>query len=250
MSVPRLMPGQGTILGVGSIDYAADFEGTSQVNLTQMGVSKVTTLTSTYDHRVIQGAQSGEFLREIHRLLLGAGGVYEKIFEALRIPSPPVKWAADIPISRDTHVGKQARVASLIQGYRVHGHLQADTDPLEYRMRTHPSLDLETHGLTLWDLDREFPVGRFAHQDNGYLNFSVDSTQVSITPDKKDVYITVNITEGELYTIQDVLLAGDFGVVGDGSNHIVRPDAVCSPCAQGQAHHTFVAVGTRATATA
>ena len=169
MSVPRLMPGQGTILGVGSIDYAADFEGTSQVNLTQMGVSKVTTLTSTYDHRVIQGAQSGEFLREIHRLLLGAGGFYEKIFEALRIPYPPVKWAADIPISRDTHVGKQARVASLIQGYRVHGHLQADTDPLEYRMRTHPSLDLETHGLTLWDLDREFPVGRFAHQDNGYL---------------------------------------------------------------------------------
>ena len=60
-----------------------------------MAVSKVTTLTSTYDHRVIQGAQSGEFLRAIHTLLEGADNFYEAIFEALRIPYPPIKWAPD-----------------------------------------------------------------------------------------------------------------------------------------------------------
>ncbi|WIY84188.1 multifunctional oxoglutarate decarboxylase/oxoglutarate dehydrogenase thiamine pyrophosphate-binding subunit/dihydrolipoyllysine-residue succinyltransferase subunit [Propionimicrobium sp. PCR01-08-3] len=169
MSVPRLMPGQGLILGVGSIAYAPDFEGTSQVALTQMAVSKVTTLTSTYDHRVIQGAQSGEFLRKMHQLLLGADGFYEQIFEALRIPYPPLKWAADIPTNRTNHVSKQARVVSLVNSFRHLGHLQADVDPLEYKMRTHPDLELETHGLTLWDLDREFPVGRFAGEQLGFM---------------------------------------------------------------------------------
>lgn len=169
MSVPRLMPGQGCILGVGAIGYTADFEGTSQVSLTQMGVSKVTTLTSTYDHRIIQGAQSGEFLRQIHRLLLGADDFYEQIFEALRIPYPPTKWAADIPINRSHQLGKQARVANLIDAYRTHGHLQANVDPLEYRMRSYPELSLETHGLTLWDLDREFPLGWFAGKEENFL---------------------------------------------------------------------------------
>lgn len=169
MSVPRLMPGQGTILGVGSIGYAADFAGTSQSTLNEMAVSKVTTLTSTYDHRVIQGAQSGEFLRHIHRFLLGDDDFYEQIFEALRIPYPPVKWGADIPINRNHQVGKQARVANLITGYRMYGHLQADVDPVEYRMRTHPDLELGTHGLTLWDLDRQFPVGWFAGGESGFM---------------------------------------------------------------------------------
>lgn len=169
MSVPRLMPGQGTILGVGAIGYTSDFEGTAQTNLTEMAVSKVTTLTSTYDHRVIQGAQSGEFLRAIHRLLQGADGFYEGIFEALRIPYPPIKWAPDIPITRFHQLGKQARVARLVQGYRSFGHLQADVDPLEYKMRSHPELELETHGLTLWDLDREFPVGKFAGMAEGFM---------------------------------------------------------------------------------
>ena len=169
MSVPRLMPGQGTILGVGAIDYTPDFGGTAQTNLTEMAVSKVTTLTSTYDHRVIQGAQSGEFLRAIHTLLEGADNFYEGIFEALRIPYPPIKWAPDIPITRFHQVGKQARVARLVQGYRSFGHLQADIDPLEYKMRSHSELELETHGLTLWDLDREFPVGKFAGMDEGFM---------------------------------------------------------------------------------
>ena len=50
------------------------------------------TLTSTYDHRVIQGAQSGEFLKRIHALLLGEDGFYDEIFRALRIPYEPIRW--------------------------------------------------------------------------------------------------------------------------------------------------------------
>ncbi|WP_245995466.1 2-oxo acid dehydrogenase subunit E2 [Luteococcus japonicus] len=88
-SVPRLMNGQGVIVGVGSIDYPPEFQGTSESRINELGVSKITTLTSTYDHRVIQGAQSGEFLRKMHRLLLGEDGFYDQIFESLRVPYPP-----------------------------------------------------------------------------------------------------------------------------------------------------------------
>src|SRR5690606_20765521 len=70
-SVPRLMPGQGTIIGVGAMEYPAEYQGASPETLSRLAVSKVITLTSTYDHRIIQGAQSGDFLRQIHRLLLG-----------------------------------------------------------------------------------------------------------------------------------------------------------------------------------
>ncbi|PAM94961.1 alpha-ketoglutarate decarboxylase, partial [Flavobacterium sp. IR1] len=85
-SIARLMPGQGMILGVGSIDYPAAYQGNSPTRIAELGISKVTTLTSTYDHRIIQGAQSGEFLRRMHQLLLGADRFYEDIFESLRIP--------------------------------------------------------------------------------------------------------------------------------------------------------------------
>lgn len=158
-SVPRLMPTQGVILGVGSIDYPAQFEGMSEENLANLGVSKVSTLTSTYDHRIIQGAQSGAFLGKIHGLLIGKDGFYEDIFEALRIPYPPLSWATDITTDRNHQRGKQARVTSLISAYRQFGHLQADIDPLEYRRPYVADLDLSTHGLTLWDLDRKFPSG-------------------------------------------------------------------------------------------
>jgi 2-oxoglutarate dehydrogenase E1 component len=70
-SVPRLMKGQGTIIGVGSMEYPPEFQGASEETLTRNAISKIMTLTSTYDHRVIQGAQSGEFLKRIHALLLG-----------------------------------------------------------------------------------------------------------------------------------------------------------------------------------
>ncbi|MDQ0993014.1 multifunctional oxoglutarate decarboxylase/oxoglutarate dehydrogenase thiamine pyrophosphate-binding subunit/dihydrolipoyllysine-residue succinyltransferase subunit [Streptomyces sp. V3I7] len=161
-SVPRLMPGQSVIMGVGSMDYPAEFQGTSQDTLNKLGVSKVMTLTSTYDHRVIQGAASGEFLRQVANLLLGENGFYDEIFEALRIPYEPVRWLKDIDASHDDDVTKAARVFELIHSYRVRGHVMADTDPLEYQQRKHPDLDITEHGLTLWDLEREFAVGGFA----------------------------------------------------------------------------------------
>ncbi|WP_037607798.1 multifunctional oxoglutarate decarboxylase/oxoglutarate dehydrogenase thiamine pyrophosphate-binding subunit/dihydrolipoyllysine-residue succinyltransferase subunit [Streptacidiphilus rugosus] len=161
-SVPRLMPGQGTILGVGSMEYPAEFQGSAEETLARMGVSKVMTLTSTYDHRVIQGAQSGEFLRTMHQLLLGQGEFYDKIFESLRIPYEPVRWATDVARGHDNEVNKTARVMELIHSFRVRGHLMADTDPLEYKQRKHPDLDVQAHELTLWDLEREFAVGGFA----------------------------------------------------------------------------------------
>ncbi|GAB3814269.1 multifunctional oxoglutarate decarboxylase/oxoglutarate dehydrogenase thiamine pyrophosphate-binding subunit/dihydrolipoyllysine-residue succinyltransferase subunit [Tessaracoccus terricola] len=168
-SVPRLMTGQGMILGVGAIDYPAEFQGTSISRITELGVSKVTTLTSTYDHRVIQGAQSGEFLKEMHELLLGKNGFYDEIFEALRIPYEPFRWSNDISAHRASQVTKHGRVLELIAAYRSFGHLVADTDPLEYRQRAAEDLRLETHGLSIWDLDREFAVGRFGTEDRGYL---------------------------------------------------------------------------------
>ncbi|KUN02476.1 alpha-ketoglutarate decarboxylase [Streptomyces yokosukanensis] len=161
-SVPRLMPGQSVIMGVGSMDYPAEFQGTSQDTLNKLGISKVMTLTSTYDHRVIQGAASGEFLRAVANLLLGENGFYDDIFEALRIPYEPVRWLRDIDASHDDDVTKAARVFELIHSYRVRGHVMADTDPLEYKQRKHPDLDITEHGLTLWDLERDFAVGGFA----------------------------------------------------------------------------------------
>ncbi|MFF9123790.1 multifunctional oxoglutarate decarboxylase/oxoglutarate dehydrogenase thiamine pyrophosphate-binding subunit/dihydrolipoyllysine-residue succinyltransferase subunit [Streptomyces sp. NPDC014889] len=161
-SVPRLMPGQSVIMGVGSMDYPAEFQGTSQDTLNKLGISKVMTLTSTYDHRVIQGAASGEFLRAVANLLLGERDFYDDIFKSLRIPYEPVRWLKDIDASHDDDVTKAARVFELIHSYRVRGHVMADTDPLEYQQRKHPDLDITEHGLTLWDLERDFAVGGFA----------------------------------------------------------------------------------------
>jgi multifunctional 2-oxoglutarate metabolism enzyme len=160
-SVPRLMSGQGAILGVGALEYPAEWQGASEETLTRNAVSKILTLTSTYDHRIIQGAQSGEFLRRLHQLLLGDEGFYDEVFRSLRIPYEPIRWIRDISATHDEDVNKTARVIELVHAYRVRGHLMADTDPLEYRQRRHPDLDVATHGLTLWDLDREFPTGGF-----------------------------------------------------------------------------------------
>jgi 2-oxoglutarate dehydrogenase E1 component len=160
-SVPRLMKGQGTIIGVGAMEYPAEYAGASDGTLARLAVSKILTLTSTYDHRIIQGAQSGNFLQIVHGKLLGDDGFYDRIFHALRIPYEPVRWVRDISPSHDEDINKTARVQELIHAYRVRGHLMADTDPLEYRQRRHPDLDITTHGLTLWDLEREFPTGGF-----------------------------------------------------------------------------------------
>ncbi len=168
-SVPRLMKGQGAIIGVGSMDYPPEFQGASEETLTRNAVSKVMTLTSTYDHRVIQGAQSGEFLKRMHALLLGEENFYDEIFRALRIPYEPIRWAKDISASHDDEISKQARILELIHAYRVRGHIMADTDPLEYQQRSHPDLEVETHGLTLWDLDREFATGSFGGEGRRFM---------------------------------------------------------------------------------
>ena len=161
LSVARLMAGQGCIIGVGAMDYPAEWQGASAEAIARNAVSKILTLTSTYDHRIIQGAQSGEFLRRLHGLLLGDDDFYGDIFRALRIPYEPVRWAQDVSASHETDLSKTVRVQEIIHAYRVRGHLMADTDPLEYQQRTHPDLDVLQHGLTLWDLDREFATGGF-----------------------------------------------------------------------------------------
>ncbi|GAC56778.1 2-oxoglutarate dehydrogenase E1 component, partial [Gordonia hirsuta DSM 44140 = NBRC 16056] len=159
-SVPRLMPGQGAIIGVGAMEYPAEFQGSSDEQLANMGVGKLMTLTSTYDHRIIQGAESGDFLRTIHQLLL-SDDFWDELFIALNIPYEPVRWRRDIP---EGLVDKNTRVLELIAAYRSRGHLMADTDPLMMQIDSrsaHPDLDVLTYGLTLWDLDRTFNVGGF-----------------------------------------------------------------------------------------
>jgi len=160
-SVPRLMPGQGCIIGVGAMEYPAAYQGASEETMARLAISKTVTLTSTYDHRIIQGAQSGDFLRIIHQLLLGNDGFYDDIFVSLRIPYEPVRWVKDFPYGHEDDVTRSARVQELIHAYRVRGHLMADTNPLEIVQRKHPDLDINQHGLTLWDLEREFATGGF-----------------------------------------------------------------------------------------
>jgi 2-oxoglutarate dehydrogenase E1 component len=167
-SVPRLMPGQGVIVGVGAIDFPAEWRGADPVLLAELGASKVVTVTSTYDHRIIQGAESGLFLQRVEDLLLGGDGFYDDIFQSLGVPYEAVKWRRDVnPIDREqTMLEKQMAVATLIRVYRVRGHLIADLDPLRWKEpRMHPELDPATYGLTIWDLDREFLTGGLAGQD-------------------------------------------------------------------------------------
>ncbi|MEQ4524184.1 multifunctional oxoglutarate decarboxylase/oxoglutarate dehydrogenase thiamine pyrophosphate-binding subunit/dihydrolipoyllysine-residue succinyltransferase subunit, partial [Nocardioides kribbensis] len=168
-SVPRLMKGQGAIIGVGAMELPPEWQGASDEAISRNGISKVMTLTSTYDHRVIQGAQSGEFLKRVHALLLGGNDFYDEIFRSLRIPYEPIRWSKDISTSHDDEISKQARILELIHAYRVRGHMMADTDPLEYRQRSHPDLEVESHGLTLWDLDREFATGSFGGSGRRFM---------------------------------------------------------------------------------
>ena len=161
-SVPRLMPGQGVIVGVGTIDYPAEFQGADERTLGSLGVSKVVTITSTYDHRIIQGAESGMFLKRVHELLLGEHDFYEDVFKSLGVPYEAVKWRVDhSPIdSEEAMLHKQMQVATLIRVHRVRGHLIADLDPLRWKEPEMPDeLDPATYGLTIWDLDREFLTG-------------------------------------------------------------------------------------------
>ncbi|QGU04288.1 multifunctional oxoglutarate decarboxylase/oxoglutarate dehydrogenase thiamine pyrophosphate-binding subunit/dihydrolipoyllysine-residue succinyltransferase subunit [Corynebacterium comes] len=165
-SVPRLTKGQGTIIGVGSMDYPAEFAGASEDRLGELGVGKLVTITSTYDHRVIQGAESGEFLRTMSQLLID-DKFWDHIFDRMNVPYVPMRWAQDLP---NRGIDKNTRVMQLIEAYRSRGHLIADTNPLQWHqpgmpIPDHRDLDIATHGLTIWDLDRLFHVGGFGDKE-------------------------------------------------------------------------------------
>src|SRR4051812_3632298 len=158
-SVPRLMPGQGAIVGVGRLDYPAAYQGADPQMLADLGLSKVMTITSTYDHRIIQGAESGLFLKRIHELLMGENDFYGEMFRALGVPYEAVKWLRDDnPVDREaSRQEKQMHTQTLINMHRVRGHLIADLDPLAWKEpHMHSELDPATYGLTIWDLEREF----------------------------------------------------------------------------------------------
>ena len=169
-SIARLTKGSGSIIGVGSMDYPAEFAGASTDRLADLGVGRLVTLTSTYDHRVIQGAESGEFLRTIAQLIID-NKFWDEIFKEMAVPYQPFRWAQDVP---NTGIDKNTRVMSLIESYRSRGHLLADVNPLGWAqpglpIPDHRDLDMETHGLTIWDLDRTFNVGGFGGKETMQL---------------------------------------------------------------------------------
>ncbi|MGH9719985.1 MAG: multifunctional oxoglutarate decarboxylase/oxoglutarate dehydrogenase thiamine pyrophosphate-binding subunit/dihydrolipoyllysine-residue succinyltransferase subunit [Bryobacteraceae bacterium] len=164
-SIPRLMPGQGAIIAVGAIDFPPEYQGASPELRATLGISKVMTITCTYDHRIIQGAESGMFLGKVQALIEGHADFYEEVFANLKMPHRPVRWEPDRQLSlpgasaRHAEIAKEAAVIQLINAYRVRGHLVADLDPLGGEPHYHPELDPATYGLTIWDLDREFLTG-------------------------------------------------------------------------------------------
>jgi multifunctional 2-oxoglutarate metabolism enzyme len=171
-SVPRLMPGQGTIVATGAIGYPPGLAQADKQKLAELGVEKVMTMTSTYDHRVIQGAESGQFLKRVDELLQGADGFYDTLFAALGVdaaqaaagpPSPTVTSADPVPAGTTPAVSEvpdealmQAVQAatSIIKAHRVHGHLAAHLDPLGSPPRGDPALDPASVNLTQEMMER------------------------------------------------------------------------------------------------
>lgn len=161
-SQARLMNGQGVIIATGAIDYPAEFQAVRPELLTRMAVSKVVSISSTYDHRIIQGAESAEFLAYISKLLLGEERFYDHIFATLRIPFEPIRWERDSSngsITKDDDTSeKSAHVMQLINAFRVRGHLLATINPLGFESYYYPETDPAYYGFTIWDLDRVFHV--------------------------------------------------------------------------------------------
>src|SRR5215204_1939254 len=164
-SVPRLMPGQGTIVATGAIGYPPGLESVDPDKLAELGVQKVMTMTSTYDHRVIQGAESGAFLRRIDELLAGEDGFYQGVFEALGMekaaeggttpaavtaaePVPATATPAAPPVADAALLQAVQAATSLVKAHRMHGHLAAQLDPLGSLPVGDPALDPATVSLT------------------------------------------------------------------------------------------------------
>ena len=161
-SLPRLMNGQSFILATGAITVPGAFQHAAPDTLTELGVSRVMTLTSTYDHRVIQGAESGMFLDWMHKLLLGEEAFYDEIFRSMKVPYRPVRNSTDrrpppgSSLREAESLERAAGLMTYIRSYRVRGHALADLDPLQYDPEDRPELDMATYGLTIWDKDRTF----------------------------------------------------------------------------------------------
>ena len=183
-STPRLMSGQSVIIATGAIEYPAEYQSMAPAILPQLGISKALTISSTYDHRIIQGAESGGFLARVHELLLGKYKFYDQIFADLEIPHAPLRWNVDrnpLFLGADQmheQSIRQARVMELINSYRVRGHLIADIDPLHaLPLLYHPELDIETYSLTIWDLDRVFITGGLGGTETATLREILDILQ-------------------------------------------------------------------------
>ena len=183
-STPRLMAGQSVIIATGAIEYPAEYQSIAPAILPQLGISKAITISSTYDHRIIQGAESGAFLARVHELLLGKNKFYDEIFSDLEIPHVPLRWNVDrnpLFLGADQmheQSIRQARVMELINAYRVRGHLIADIDPLHaLPLLYHPELDIETYNLTIWDLDRLFITGGLGGTETATLREILDILQ-------------------------------------------------------------------------
>ena len=161
-SLPRLMTGQSFIMATGAITVPGAFQGAAAETLTELGVSRVMTLTSTYDHRVIQGAESGQFLDWMHKLLLGDENFYDEIFRSMRVPYQPVRNSVDrrpplgSSLREAENLERAAGVMTYIRSYRVRGHVLAKLDPLTFEPKILPELDMATYGLSIWDKERTF----------------------------------------------------------------------------------------------
>lgn len=207
-SIARLTKGSGAIIGVGSMDYPAEFAGASADRLADLGVGRLVTLTSTYDHRVIQGAESGDFLKTISQLLID-DKFWDELFHAMGVPYQPMRWAQDLP---NSGVDKNTRVMQLIEAYRSRGHLIADTNPLNWRQPglpfpDHRDLDIATHGLSIWDLDRTFNVGGFGGKESMTLREVLSRLRSAYTL-KVGAEYTHILDRDERQWLQDRLEAG------------------------------------------
>ena len=223
-SVPRLMPGQGVIVGVGSIDYPAAWQGADERAIGELAVSKVVTLTSTYDHRIIQGAESGMFLKAVHERLLGEHGFYHEVFRALGVPYEEVHWRRDVsPLDREEALlHKQMQVATLIRAYRARGHRIADLDPLDWKEPGMPDeLDPATYGLTIWDLDREFLTGGVAGKERMRLGALLGVLRDAYCRSIGIEYMHIQDTDEQRW-IQSKVEGVKFQLDSDGLRHLLE----------------------------
>ncbi len=154
-SVPRLMAGQGSIIATGAIGFPVGLAGANEQSLRSLGVAKVMQMTSTYDHRVIAGAQSGEYLRRVDELLQGRAEFYESMFSSLALAPPIPRETPVVTIEPSREKGQSEEMLravaagmAIVAAYRTHGHLAAHLDPLGSEPSGDPSLDPKTYGLT------------------------------------------------------------------------------------------------------